>query len=206
MNTCRLYRIVGCVYRLLLVGLLIVPASEAQTFHFGGNAALALSQVDGDNLKGFHKVGYSAGLIGGYSLSSASWIVVELQYTTFGSRHENEESPVRLETAFRTVNMLLGYSLRFGDAWDGVPRFRAIAGPRVHAVHQATLGAIDDREQVRSPFITLHLGVGMLATEDLLIDVRYNHTLGNILERQIPEIQKLTPYYLSIGLAWYLYR
>lgn len=113
---------------------LFLTASYAQKFHFGGNISLVASQVDGDNLRGFNKLGYSAGLLGGFALSEESWFVLELQYTTFGSNQRKERSPVRLETDFRSINVLLGYALRFGDAWDGSKKFRALGGLRLHSI------------------------------------------------------------------------
>lgn len=133
-------------------------------------------------------------------------MVVELQYTTFGSNHRNEDIAVRLETEFNTVNVMLGYSLRIGDAWDGVRRFRVMAGPRFHSVQKARLGSMTDKDQVKSSFLSLHIGAGMLLTENLLLDVRYNHALSDILEIEIPEIESLTPYYVALGVTYYLYR
>jgi len=181
-------------------------AISAQKFHFGLNAAVTASQVDGDNLRGFNKIGYSAGLTGGYAFSPVSWMVVELQYTTFGSAHGNENSPIKLETDIRTINTLCAYSVRFGDAWDGVARFRAVAGPRFHAVQHAVLGNTNDRNQLKKTFFSLHLGCGMLLTENLLLDLGYQHVLGNILEADVPGIDRLRPFFLSLGLTCYLYR
>lgn len=206
MRSSRMGHLLSRCSLLFIVLLITGYCAKGQKFHFGGSIALVASQVDGDNLRGFNKLGYSAGLLGGYSFSPGSWLVVDLQYSTFGSNQRKEQSPIRLETDFRSINILCGYALRFGDAWDGSKKFRVMAGLRMHSVQKAVLGGDEDRTLVDRYFISLNLSLGLLMTENWLLDLSYNQGMSNILKNDIAEIDKLIPYYISLGVLYYLHK
>jgi len=179
---------------------------HAQRFHFGGSMAILASQVDGDNLKGFNKFGFNAGLLSGYSLNTSNWLVVELQYSTFGSKQRKEVSTMRLETEIRTLNVLCGYAVWFGDAWDGSKKFRLLIGPRMHAIQKASLGRNSERNVLDRYFISGNVSFGILLSESFVMDLSYNQGLSNILKAEYMGIESLNPYYLSFGITYYLYK
>jgi hypothetical protein len=183
---------------------LIASGAGAQQFHFGGGIGLVASQVDGDNLRGFNKLGYSAGIVGGFAIHPEHWIVVELQYATFGSNQRKETSAIKLETDLRSINVLCGYAIRFGDAWDGSKKFRAMPGLRLHALQKAVLGKEESLDLVDRYFVSLNLSFGLLLTDRWILDLTYNQGLSDILKEDREEISKLNPYYLTLGVVYYL--
>ncbi len=189
-----------------IICLCCVTGLRGQKFHFGGVASVIASQVDGDNLRGFNKLGLSLGLLGGYSLSDAAWLDIELHYSTFGSARRNEDLGIQLETEIRTINILTAYSLSFGDSWDGIRRFRLLLGPRFHVVQSARIGSQGDQTDISRVLVSAHAGLGVFLTHNSILDLSYNQVLGNILKTEIREINRLDPYYLSLGISLYLHR
>ncbi len=191
---------------LIVVALSVLPGLYGQNFHFGVTAAAITSQVDGDNLRGFNKLGFNVGLLSGYSLSTRSALVVELQYATFGSGHGQEYGVATLETEIKTLNVFTGYILRFGDAWDGSKKFRLSIGPRIHAIQKAELGGKEGKGMLKRYFVSANVGVGAFLSEHLIVDLNFNHGLSNILKTEMEDFQSLQPYYLALGLTYYLYK
>jgi hypothetical protein len=183
---------------------LFAIAGNAQKFHFGLSTAVIASQVDGDNLRGFNKLGYNAGVLGGFSLDPTNAIAVELQYAVFGSNQSKETGVVRLETEIKTLNILCAYALRLGDSWDGVKKFRLLVGPRLHAIQSAKFGDSSDRDLWTRYFVSANVAFGVLLADRVILDLGYNHGLTNILRQDLNVVDKLNPYYLSLGLTWYL--
>ena len=134
---------------------------DARKFHFGASAGVIASQIDGDALNGFHKLGYQFSLLGGYSFNEAHWFVIELQYAAFGSNKKNEDVEENLEANLNSINILLGYSMHFGDSWDGIRKFRFIVGPKYHRLIKVE-GPNINKESLKSQFIAAHVGFRML--------------------------------------------
>lgn len=68
------------------------------------------------------------------------------------------------------------------------------------------LGSEENRSLVDRYFVSLNLSMGLLMTEHVLLDLSYNQGLSNILRQELAEITKLTPYYLSLGVLYYLHK
>ena len=178
-----------------------------QRFQFGASGAALLSQVDGDHLRGFNKFGYSAGLVGGYSLNSSNWVVVQLQYSNFGSRQRDESDELKtVETNFNTINAFCGYALRFGDSWDGSRRFRLLVGPKIHSVQKAELDGKPSKSSVDRYFLSASASIGAFISRSMIVDLGYEQGLTTIVKDGIPGLPGLVPYYLSIGTTVYLFQ
>ena len=179
--------------------------SYGQRFHFGVDAAVVASQVDGDELSGFNKIGYQAGLVGGYSFSDAHWLVLELQYAEFGSRRRNEDIEMNLEMDLGSINVLAAYSLRFGDSWDGIRKFRVLVGPKFQRLLKVEGPNVNESTLQRS-FVSAHVGLSYVISESLLIDLSYTHAFGNLLLEPLRSTDSLVPYYLALGLNYYIFK
>ena len=177
----------------------------SQKFHFGVNAGVIASQLDGDGLSGFNKIGYHAALVGGYSITDVHWVTVELQNTAFGSRRRNEDVEMNPETDLNSVNVLLAYSLRFGDSWDGVRKFRFMIGPKFNSILKAN-GPNIDEDVIRSSFIAGQATFSFVPSESFMIDLSYTHAFQNILTEELSTTDSLVPYYLTLGLTYYIFR
>ena len=189
----------------VLCNLLIYQPVSGQDFHFGASAAMIASQVDGDDLNGFNKFGGEFGLLGGYSINDANWLVLNLQYASFGSRRTDEDSGVSSEIGLRSINVLPAYSLRFGDSWDGQKKFRLVVGPKF----QRIIGVESrdfEREDLRTMFVSGNLGLSYLISNSFIIDLTYTHSFQNIVKNPSEKTDTLIPYYLSFGLSYYLYK
>jgi hypothetical protein len=202
---------------ILLLSLLWLQPLSAQKFQFGVNTSLILSQIEGDQLRGFNKVGFSYGLVGGYSFNPSNWLVVSLNSSTFGSK-KNEEKPssvnnkILIETQLRTINVLFAYSRRFGDSWDNTKKYRALIGTRIHKTVDHETKVFDafvtepisfEDQDFKSTFFSVELGIGAFLRKDLLIDLTYNHVPINILKETKANIVKSAPFYLSVNLSYY---
>lgn len=176
----------------------------AQKFHFGGSIAATACQVDGDDLVGFNKLGFQGGLLGGYSFDSHNWLVVELQYSSIGSKKKNEDVDLNLEMDMQTINVFLGYSRRFGDTWEGRQKFRLFAGPKVQRIIEVESPNIPENS-FKSMFVSAEIGCSYIFTPSFMADLTYTHSLMNILDEPAgSSTDKLVPYYLSLGVSYYL--
>jgi hypothetical protein len=182
---------------------LIAQNSDERKFHFGISAGVIAAQIDGDALNGFHKAGYQFGLLGGYSMSKAHWLVVELQYAQYGSRKKNEDVEENLEATLSSLNVLLGYSLRFGDSWDGVKKFRFIVGPKFHRIINVD-GSNITKEALKSQFIAAHVGFSYIISRSVILDLTYTYSVVNLLIEPLRTTDTYVPYYLTLGVSYYI--
>jgi hypothetical protein len=176
--------------------------SERQ-FHFGASGGVIASQIDGDALNGFHKLGYQFGLLGGYSFNDAHWFVIELQYGAYGSKKKNEDVEENLEADLSSINVLVGYSLRFGDSWDGKRKFRLIVGPKFHRLIKVE-GPNIKKESLKSQFIAAHVGFSYAVTKSIFLDLTYTHSVMNLLNEPLTTTDTYVPYYLAFGVSYYV--
>ena len=190
---------------LVLLLVIVGHSALAQKFHFGINAAGIASQVDGDELNGFNKFGFRAGLLGGYSFTDAHWLVVELQYAEYGSRKRNEDVEMNFEVDMGSINVLAAYSWRFGDSWDGYRKFRLLFGPQYNRILNGS-GPNITTDALRSGYISLHGAFSYVINEALLVDLSYTHSINNVLKEPMAMTDNLVPYYLSLGLNYYIFR
>jgi len=183
----------------------IAQNDNARKFHFGVSAGVIASQVDGDELNGFHKFGYQVGLLSGYSFSDAHWFVLDLQYGTYGSKKKDEDVERNLESDLKSINILLAYSLRFGDSWDGVRKFRFIVGPKIHRLIKVE-GPNISKDALKNQFIAAHVGFSYVASKSVLIDLTYTHSVVNLLKEPLMTTDTYVPYYLTLGVSYYVSR
>ena len=193
---------------------------KAQGFHFGANLAGISSQIEGDKLRGFHHFGYSFGLIGGYTFTDAHYLIISPQYSFFGSnrkreRFSNEVNQIFVEMDLSTINVLFGYSFRFGDTWTEDKKYRLNAGVRAHRllgaktniIRSASVAnvTIDKEEDLNKFFLTLDFTAGINLTPHFGLELGYNHSLQDILKNQKGNVTKLAPLYLSLGVSYYFF-
>jgi len=128
---------------------------------------------------------------------------MELQYGSFGSNKKNEDIERNLESELKSINVLLGYSLRFGDSWDGIRKFRLIVGPKYHRLIKVE-GPNITKDSLKTQFIAAHLGFSYAVSQSLFIDLNYTHSLINILKEPLVTTDTYVPYYLTLGVSYYL--
>lgn len=120
---------------LLLYGLLLMTFSaQAQLFKGGVSLGLLASQVDGDNMEGYHKPGVFAGVYAFLPIKEGKWqLQGELDYMQKGCKAANEQGEGVLNTYHATFhqigmplivqwNCLKTYRLEIGASFNMTPR------------------------------------------------------------------------------------
>lgn len=192
---------------------------SGQKFKFSVHGSLLLAQVDGDKLRGFNKLGYTAGIQGGYRISQSSEFIVAQGFSSFGStgtnKSINKPTDYFLEMDMVTANLLFAYAHYLNTGWTSESNFRVFVGVKIHQVlsnkYSLSYNSFEENppvriEEFRERFPGLYLGGGYLITHKLFLDVAFEHSLTNILSDSPSnsETKSLNPYQLSIGLNFYL--
>lgn len=210
----QLFSIVG------LVCFAMTTQLDAQEFRFGANAGFSLSQIEGDNLRGFRKINPEIGILGGYKISEADEIIVSLSYENSGSKRGNESNPLVQGKYLNEVDMnqaSLGllYSRNFSPDWDGTYKYRAYAGVRYNRIMQiksstvsssiADTYTLDDNNDFKSNYLNLQMGFGFSLSPNFILDLGYFHALQSIVHNtEDLRISKMIPFGLKCSLAYYI--
>ena len=189
-------------------------------FRFGGSLGLTLSQVDGDNLRGFHNTGISVGLLGGYKLNSGNSLVVDVGFNTFGSNKGSENIPsdnhrILLETKFQTINILAGYQFLFGDRWDGKKYYLMRGGINFHKFIEKSNNIITNsfgiteiavpEEDINSQYFAINLSVGKILSDKFVVRFGVDYGLSNLLKSSQYNISSISPYQIYFNTSYYVF-
>jgi len=185
-------------------------------FIFGMSTGIGMAQIEKDNLKGFKKFHYDLGLLGGYKLKNANSILLEMHYTSFGSKKGNENLPanpdkVLAELDVQSANILLGYAFYFNDAWDDAKTFRFSSGLRFHRVISSEISAfkrgefLNFKDEIDWSFITLKLGPGVVIKDGIFLDFYYEHKMYDFnFSNPVENVRSLTPFQFQFAISYYL--
>lgn len=183
-------------------------------FTFGTQAGLTLSQIEGDNLRGFKKAGYEFGLLGGYRLSNSNSISIALSYGLIGSKKANTPVPTTntkylSELSLNTLSVFCGYVFEIGDNWEGTSDFRFTSGLKyskiisTNAVHFGKDGLFSSSDILNNDMLLLKFGPGVFISDKVLLEIFYEHSLINVAKQiDSPYINKAVPFYLSFALSY----
>lgn len=189
-------------------------------FRFGAFMGPALSQVDGDNLRGFRYAGVSAGLLGGYKLANGNSFVVDLGFNTLGSNKGSENIPndgsrILLETKMQTINILGGYQFLFGDRWDGKKYYLLRGGVNYHRIITKSNSIIANsfgvpeskvkNNEFHNQFFALNLSVGKILSERFLIRFGIDFGFTNLLKSPQYNISGISPYQIYFNINYYVF-
>lgn len=115
--------------RLLIVGLLVLSAqiSFAQGFGGGISAGISTSQIIGDGIHGFHKVGFYGGGFTDFRFTKKSALQFELNFIQKGSRQTPtaKNGNVKLLWNFNYVELPIVYR------WYGIKNMNIEIGPQL---------------------------------------------------------------------------
>ncbi len=111
------------VNRYGLVVLLILGSKLsacAQTFDFGIESGVGLSQIDGDNLVGFNKVSFDANIFTSVRFWENSNWKSSIGFGTLGSRRFDERSDIGIKKiVLRRITISNALLFGIDDSWDG---------------------------------------------------------------------------------------
>jgi hypothetical protein len=169
------------VKHLLIILLFVFPALlPAQRFNGGIIAGGLVSQVDGDNNAGYHKLGFLGGGLVSLRLSSTSSLQMELEYIQKGSRGTDTINYTDFLMRFSYLEVPLLYQFTFAK------RFSIEAGPAMDVL----LGSYEERDGLEVPAIYAEplrditlagiFGVSGFISKHLKANFRFNYSLLSI--------------------------
>ncbi len=189
-------------------------------FRFGVFAGPTLSQVDGDNLRGFRYTGISTGLLGGYKFNSGNSLVVDLGFNTLGSKKGSENIPrdgnkILLETNLQTVNILVGYQFLFGNRWDGKKYYLMRGGINYNRILNKSntiltnnFGIMETEiadEDFISQYFSINFSLGKILTQKFVIRFGIDYGLNNLLKSSQYNISSISPYQIYFNINYYVF-
>lgn len=206
----------------LMFSLCIHPqdvCAQSKKFNFGVQLSGLLTQIEGDNLRGFSYPSFGFGLLGGYNFTPNAELLVAGSYELIGSQ-KGDETPSNItnkalaEVKVKQVSLFMAYAKRFGDDWDGSYNFRYHAGIKFNNILKEDgklfTAIIEDNPQFnksdfKNKYFSLRIGIGLYVSNHFIVDIFYEHSLQNILAvERVNTISKLVPFYLGLNLSYYL--
>lgn len=160
----------------------------SQKFNGGILAGGNVSQVDGDNYEGYHKVGYQAGAFVSLRVSKHSSFQLEMEYFQKGSRRaSNPDSGAGDYSFLMRIHYL---EIPFLYQYTFAKRLQAEIGPAVDVF----LGSLEESGGQPSPStvpfrpVTLSgiLGIACYITPNLKAGFRFNYSLLSIRQPADP--------------------
>jgi hypothetical protein len=162
--------------------ILVLPATALLAQKFNGGVYLGgdVSQVDGDDNEGYHKVGYLAGGFVSLRVSPHSSFQMEIGYIQKGSRigdtTSNSSNTYLMRFHYLEVPLLYQYTF--------AKRFSAEAGPAMDIL----LGSLEESNGIETQStiplrpVTLCgiIGVAGFITDHLKLSFRFNYSLLSI--------------------------
>jgi len=205
---------------LFLIFIIAVVSAQSNSFSFGFRVAGNLSQIEGDNLRGFKKVNPEIGLLGGYGFSSVDEFQLSLNYESAGSNRQGEDVPLisgnyLAEVDMNQISLFFAYARSFAEDWDGRHRYRAYTGFKMNRIMNSESNlrgaTINDTYELqdgdfKNIYWSFRSGISMHAGPRLLLGLFYDHALESVLKSS-EEIQlnKLIPFNLGIDVSYYLH-
>ncbi len=114
---------------------------QAQRFQFSFHGAIVASQIDGDRIMGYNKLGYNLGIQGGLKFNDKSEFIVSQGFSSFGSSSGSvilsSINDYYIELSMKSANVLFAYAHYFGKKAKRSQKkveanFRMYAGVRLH--------------------------------------------------------------------------
>lgn len=185
-----------------------------QYFKLGFGAGFALSQADGDGMKGYNKLGINLQLYGGYAIDKANAIISELSYNNIGSKRRKESIPISsdkslIEIDMATAGIMLGYEREFGDSRSSATNNRFYVGMKTNRIieystdflSRATSTA-EDFVTLKTDFLSMKFGLRKRLIKSFFVGIDYEYVFSNIVEASTTNIRQLRPYLFSCSIKY----
>lgn len=190
------------IYILLFCSLGFI--SQAQKFDgsivLGGTA----SQIDGDNLAGFNKIGLTGGMRIEYALENNLYAGLEMLYTARGSRSGLTKG---VATSITSVHLnYIEIPLIFGikDWYIEKEKYYKV-GAETGLSYGYLFGASSNDSDIstyvdnfRTSDVSYHLGVFYAFTKRWTFNARYTRSLITLYEDETNDVKALRSYYWSL--------
>jgi len=199
-----------------MICFLIFATNEAigQKFDFGLSSRMLVSQVDGDNLTGFRKLGYEVGVLGGYSFRDRSSLIVRQSFSNIGSKSSGitvDKDDYVIEFDLFIASLDLGYSFTLLSDWEEVSLLNLTTGIKFQRIisNNSILTYNSFREDLpidinnlKSWSQSVFIGISKRISKRFLANLEYNQGLTDLNNDEDLFSKKLKPYYFSFGLQF----
>ncbi len=184
------------------VAVLNSSPADAQRFKGGVIAGFNLSQIDGDDLAGFNKIGVNSGIYSSMILSDRWQLSLELLFSQLGSNQNTNDG---FNAAFDKINLnvvevpvLLNFLEWKFHVQGGISYNRLIS----KKIIQISGDDVSETTPIEENMFALALGVTYFSSEKIGFNFRWSKSLNNI--NGIPGGNRWLNRYISIRL-YYLF-
>ena len=170
---------------ILFVFVLCISKSYAQNFNSGMKLGTNFTQVDGDNLGGYKKIGFTGGLFVNYNFDDRNAVQFEILYSTKGSRSSlniKSESYTDYQIRLNYIDLPVLYSLEVMD------KLRLETGlmPSVLIKGDELInGGSEQAVEFKRLDLGYLIGATFLFSESFSITGRFSYSLLNIRKTDI---------------------
>jgi len=189
--------------------ILLSPGLFSQGFDATIIAGFNASQIDGDDLAGYNKLGLHGGLKVGYLIKPKLHLATELLYSQRGS-----SSRVSFGSPIEEVSINLNYfeipvTVSFLDWYveDSFHKVRADFGLSYGYLFQASSQNSffeDDVEQFSNNDLSFLAGIGYRFNKKLGINLRYTRSIIPVFNNPDVLVRALYGYFVTFRLEYYL--
>lgn len=179
---------------------------DVQAQKFSGSALLGanFSQIDGDYLHGFRKIGLTAGGRIGYFIRKNKSVNFEFLYSERGSAVKLFESNPANKYTLRYLELPLIFTIH--DWWQEEKKYyiaRVDLGFSYGALFQLEVPIVDPDEFSKHD-VSYILGVGLHFTKNLGMSVRYTRSLFDMLDYTLDDGRNIQfrGYFISSRLEY----
>ena len=185
--------------KLLIFVLLVMPLIlTAQTFRAGALVGLNASQIDGDLLAGFDKLGLNLGGEVRFSITNRLLGKVELLWSQQGSTDEPFSGRAqRIHLNYVAIPFGVAYEDWLKDEYYKVNFESGFVYSRLLDASISILGLEQQTELLNNDGISFYLGAMFFARENRAFSFRYTRAITNLLSRENAGGPPLREYYLS---------
>jgi hypothetical protein len=216
----RKITLITCILLSILVSLSNKLSGQQGEFGLGVFAYSGMSQIDGDDLRGFQYFSYEFGMSGTYATSEKTLLMISLSYGKQGSERGSEDRPLLsnkylAEVDYNRASLLASYRWKFGFDWDGEYKYYLDTGLKYSRIldveSRLTASSVNDPYQLlasdfQSQFLSIQFGLGIKLLKNLGLGFRYEHGLQNLLEESDDlRLNRLIPFEIGLALNYNIF-
>lgn len=197
-----MFRIILFVF--FLVEIAITDPVNAQQFGGGLKLAGTLSQIDGDDVYGFHKPGFEIGIYARTRLSKVTDLEIDFSYNQRGSQSTSSD-PQAVEFNLHYIDIPVLFVVK---DWLNVEKdkeyyhmhfFGGFSIGRL--ISSSSLGGLD--KDFRKTDVSWILGATYFYAKNWGVTAKYTRSITSLTERAVANGQvNLISYFISLGLNY----
>lgn len=186
----------------------ISSSLQAQTFKAAVVGGVNLSQLDGDYLAGFHKIGLNGGLRVSADISERLSLSTEFLFSQQGASSTTNDllgaiipEYDKIKLQFVEVPLMLNYS-DWKILASGGFSYGRLASYEVTNLEKED---ITDSVSLNENIVSIVLGASVFITEDIALNVRWSRSLNSLKDSVLPSGEKEKMISRNIGIRLYYF-